>query len=59
LRYAAICKTLHVLPRLGGVLDQPFDEIIRIEKMLDTFVRYEELERTRERTRAKNREQRS
>ena len=44
-----------MLPRSGGVLDQPAHEVMRLEKMLDAFARYEELDSKRSKTRDRNR----
>lgn len=55
LRVAAICRALHVLPRSGGVLEQPNDELRYLEKMLDAYARYEERNARRDRARHSNR----
>ena len=44
-----------MLPRAGGVLDQPADEVIKLEAILDAFGRWEELKSRRSETRDRNR----
>jgi len=56
LRYGAICKALHVLPRSGGVLDQDYEEIVCLEKILDAFSRYEDHLIKKRDTRNRNRD---
>lgn len=50
---------LRVLPRGGGVLDQPSDEIVRLEAMFEAFTRYEKLEQQRDKARHRNRSRHS
>ena len=45
---------LHVLPRAGGVLDQPSGEILKLEKIMDAYTKYEDYEQKRAEARAKN-----
>lgn len=56
LRIGAICKQLHVLPRAGGVLDQPAREVQLLETILDAFNKYEDHQAKKQNTRQKNRE---
>jgi hypothetical protein len=55
LRYGAICKTLHVLPRSGGMLDQPASEMLRLEQILNAYNRYDDYMSRKSEVRQKNR----
>jgi hypothetical protein len=43
-----------VLPRSGGVLDQPSGEMLRLEKILDAFAGAEDLDRRRSEAKQKS-----
>lgn len=47
---------LHVLPRAGGVLDQPAHEVLCLEKILEAYSRYEDVQMKKSETRKTNRE---
>lgn len=55
LRVGAICSQLHVLPRSGGVLEQPHTELARLEKILEVFGRYRDYKDEKGKTRNRNR----
>jgi hypothetical protein len=52
----AICKELHVLPRSGGVLDQPDREVRVLEAIFRAYSKYHKREEGRAKARSSNRE---
>jgi hypothetical protein len=50
-----VCKALHVLPREGGVLDQPGLEFRKLETILAAFSRWEDWEAQKAKVRERNR----
>ena len=46
---------LHVLPRGGGILDQPADEMMKLEKIFEAYNRYEKVQADKGKARELNR----